>query len=102
MKEKNCKNSYNSNNNNNNNNNENSESSENGDSSDDSHSSHSCHNRENCKNCKNRSINNNPEKSIEAVNAYKPDYGDIKSDVQGSYTGVPEITEQPVQDADDL
>jgi len=27
---------------------------------------------------------------------------DIPSDVNGSYTGVPEIGRQPVQDADDL
>ena len=50
---------------------------------------------------KNRKDFNN-QKRNDAQNAYKPDYNDIKSDVQGSYTGVPEDSQQPVQDADDL
>ena len=45
---------------------------------------------------------NAAKKSEEAVNAYKPDFNDIKSDVNGSYTGCPENYEKPVQDADDL
>ena len=35
--------------------------------------------------------------------AFSPDDGNIKSDVNGSYTGVPlNRNEKPVQDADDL
>lgn len=38
----------------------------------------------------------------EAVNAFKPDFNEIKSDTDGSYTGTPEDGEEPVQDSDDL
>lgn len=42
------------------------------------------------------------DKSEKAVNAYKPKFNDIKSDVSGSYTGLPEADSEPVQDVDDL
>lgn len=43
----------------------------------------------------------NPE-SEESVKAYHPRYNDVKSDVEGSYTGLPEEDQKPTQDADDL
>lgn len=46
--------------------------------------------------------NQNSKKDEQAINAYKPNFNDIKSDVNGSYTGIPENNEVPEQDADDL
>lgn len=42
------------------------------------------------------------KRAEEAVNAFKPDFDDIKSDTDGSYTGTPEDGFEPVQDSDDL
>ncbi len=47
----------------------------------------------------NKKTNNVDE---EVIKAYKPTFNDIKSDVNGSYTGIPEKGEIPEQDADDL
>lgn len=41
-------------------------------------------------------------KDEEVIQAYKGQTDNIKSDVNGSYTGVTENNEVPVQDADDL
>ena len=59
-------------------------------------------NNEKCTDKKKKAKAKAAEKSEAAVNAYKPDFNDIKSDVNGSYTGCPENQEKPVQDADDL
>jgi hypothetical protein len=44
----------------------------------------------------------NINKDDEAIKAYKNDFTNVKSDVNGSYTGVTENNEVPEQDADDL
>jgi hypothetical protein len=41
-------------------------------------------------------------KDEEVIKAYQPEFTNIKSDVNGSYTGIPENDEVPEQDADDL
>jgi hypothetical protein len=41
-------------------------------------------------------------KDEEVIKAYKGDVTNIKSDVNGSYTGITENGEIPEQDADDL
>lgn len=41
-------------------------------------------------------------KDEEVIKAYKGDVTNIKSDVNGSYTGITENHEIPEQDADDL
>ena len=41
-------------------------------------------------------------KDEEVIKAYKNDFTNVKSDVNGSYTGVTENYEVPEQDADDL
>ena len=53
---------------------------------------------------KNKSDKKNIENKVnEVINAYKSLDKSIKSDVDGSYTGVPlDDSLQPVQDADDL
>ncbi len=45
--------------------------------------------------------NNNPTKEALKVTK-KFNAKEIKSDVTGSYTGIPEDHEKPIQDADDL
>ncbi len=45
---------------------------------------------------------NSVKKDEQVIKAYKPSFNDIKSDVNGSYTGIPEKDEVPEQDADDL
>jgi hypothetical protein len=51
-------------------------------------------------------MKNNKKKNLskdeEVINAYKGDNENIKSDVNGSYTGLTENYEVPEQDADDL
>ena len=49
-------------------------------------------------------MNNKKQSKVdEVINAYKNLDKNIKSDVDGSYTGVPlDDSKQPVQDADDL
>lgn len=42
------------------------------------------------------------ENLAQAANPTKQGRNKIHSDVQGSYTGVPEYDEKPVQDVDDL
>ena len=44
----------------------------------------------------------NTSKDEEVIKAYKNDFTNVKSDVNGSYTGVTENYEIPEQDADDL
>ena len=44
----------------------------------------------------------NLSKDEEVIKAYKNDFTNVKSDVNGSYTGVTENYEIPEQDADDL
>lgn len=43
-----------------------------------------------------------PSKDEEVIKAYKGSATNIKSDVNGSYTGITENHEIPEQDADDL
>lgn len=45
---------------------------------------------------------NNNKRVKETVNAFKPKFNEIKSDTDGSYTGVPADGGKPVQDSDDL
>lgn len=42
------------------------------------------------------------QETMEATNINPKNSEEIYSDVQGSYTGVPEDGERPIQDADDL
>jgi len=44
----------------------------------------------------------NLSKDEEVIKAYKTDFTNVKSDVNGSYTGITENYEVPEQDADDL
>ena len=44
----------------------------------------------------------NPAKSNPAAKSLRKKSGDVKSDVLGSYTGLPFEDLHPVQDADDL
>ncbi len=46
--------------------------------------------------------NKNQSKDEEVIKAYKNDFTNVKSDVNGSYTGITENGEIPEQDADDL
>ncbi len=46
--------------------------------------------------------NKNQAKDEEVIKAYKNDFTNVKSDVNGSYTGITENGEIPEQDADDL
>lgn len=52
----------------------------------------------------NNKVNDNNKKKIEDIShtLKKQGTGKIKSDVQGSYTGLDKKYEQPVQDVDDL
>lgn len=45
---------------------------------------------------------NKLSKDEEVIKAYQPDFTNIKSDITGSYTGIPEYDEVPEQDVDDL
>ena len=45
---------------------------------------------------------NKLSKDEEVIKAYQPEFTNIKSDVNGSYTGITENHEIPEQDADDL
>ena len=44
----------------------------------------------------------NLSKDEEVIKAYKNNFTNVKSDVNGSYTGITEHHETPEQDADDL
>ncbi len=46
--------------------------------------------------------NKNKNKDEEVIKAYKNNFTNVKSDVNGSYTGITENGEIPEQDADDL